>query len=89
MDRLDTFPGKELIGQYRQVFSTSAGKEILDHMLWELGLFAQIGDDNESIALKNYATRLVHILAGGELGKSAKQSFVYQLMKQPLPKEDE
>ena len=89
MAQLDTVPLKELIGQYRQVFSSPHGKVVLNHMLWELGLFDEIGDDPESIALKNYATRLLHILSGSKPGGESIQGFLDNLMRQPLPKEKE
>ena len=85
--RLDMFPGKELIGQYRKVFSSNEGLEVLTHMLYDLGMFEQISDSSEDVALKNHANRLLSILSGNEPDKGNMQEFVKRLMKQPLPKE--
>ena len=85
--RLDMFPGKELIGQYRKVFSTNDGLEVLTHMLFDLGMFEHITDGPEDVALKNHANRLLSILSGSEPDKDNMQEFVKRLMKQPLPKE--
>ena len=80
------FPGPELIGQYRKVFSSNEGLEVLTHILFDLGMFEQISDGPEDVALKNYANRLIGILSGSEPDKSNMQDFVKRLMKQPLPK---
>ena len=87
--RLDYFPKEELIGHYRTVFSSDKGKEVLAHMLVDLGMFIEITDGSEDVALKNYAMRLLKILSGGEPAKANVQDFVYKLMKQPLNKEKE
>lgn len=84
--RLDMFPGPELIGHYRKAFSSNEGLEVLAHMLFDLGMFEQISDSVEDVALKNYANRLIEILSGGEPSKDNMQDFVKRLMKQPLPK---
>ena len=65
MRRLDTFPANELIQTYRITFSTRAGKEVLKHMLYDLGAFQETSEFNEDVVLKNYATRILKILAGG------------------------
>ena len=82
--RLDYFPEKELIGRYRQVFSSNEGQEVLTHMLFDLGVFEDITADVEDIALRNYGTRLLKILAGGELSDDNIKNFVGRLIKQPL-----
>jgi hypothetical protein len=58
-------------------------------MLVDLGLFEQISDGVEDVALKNYGNRLLEILAGGEPTKDNIQRFAESLMKQPLPKKKE
>lgn len=85
--RLDLFPGKELIGHYRKVFSSNDGLEVLTHMLFDLGMFEHIEDSQEDVALKNYANRLIGILSGSAPDKGNMQEFVKRLMKQPLPKD--
>lgn len=89
MDRLDLFPGKELIGYYRKTFGSNEGREVLAHMLVDLGAFIQVSDGAEDVALKNYANRLLEILAGGEPAKENIQGFVDRLIKQPIPKVQE
>jgi hypothetical protein len=86
MNRLDTFPGNEIIQQYRQAFSTRAGQEVLKHMLFELGTFYEVADGEDS-TLKNYGTRLLKILAGGEVDGDTIEQFTRRLMKQPLNKD--
>lgn len=87
MHRLDYLPTEELIGHYRQVFSSNVGQEVLAHMLYDLGVFEQVSDGAEDIALKNYGNRLLSILAGGEVGKSSIEEFTKRLMKQSVKKE--
>jgi hypothetical protein len=84
LHRLDTFPNKELIGLYRAVFSTPKGKEVLTHMLFDLGVFVHISDDPEDIALRNHGNRLLKILSGGEPTKDNIQNFAMRLMNQPI-----
>ena len=47
---------------YREVFSTRQGKEVLAHMLTELGFFNEIVFDQEQIANLNYARRLLKLM---------------------------
>ena len=86
--RLDTFPKTELILCYRSAFSTRAGKEVLKHVLYDLGAFEETFTD-EDVVLKNYSTRLLKILAGGEIGEDGVERFVDRLIKQPLGEERE
>lgn len=87
MHRLDFFPTNALINQYRQVFSSRAGRDVLAHLLFDLGVFQEISDGPEDVALKNFGLRLTKILAGGEPAPESVDSFMMKLMKQPLPKE--
>jgi hypothetical protein len=87
--RLDLFPEKGLVGHYRKIFSSPEGKEVLVHMLCDLGLFIETEDSAEEQALSNYAKRILRILSGGEPSKEAIQNFSMQLMRQDLPKETE
>jgi hypothetical protein len=82
--RLDYFPDKGLIRNYRTVFSTEHGKEVLSHILFDLGVFEQVSDGAEDVALKNYGNRLLQILSGGEPTKDNVQRFAMSLMKQPI-----
>ena len=84
MRRLDIFPNNDLIQAYRTTFSTRAGKEVLKHMLYDLGAFQETSEFNEDVVLKNYGTRLLKILAGGEIGEDGIDQFINRLMKQPL-----
>lgn len=86
MRRLDTFPTNELIQAYRATFSTRAGREVLKHMLFDLGAFQETSEFNEDVVLKNYGTRLLKILAGGEVGEDSIDGFITRLLKQPLIK---
>jgi hypothetical protein len=84
VNRLDTFPKKELVHTYRKVFSSGPGQQVLIHMLFELGVFLPVTDGAEDIALKNYGNRLLAILAGGSVGKDSLETFVKRVMRQPL-----
>lgn len=84
MHRLDFFPNNDLISQYRQVFSSRTGKDVLAHMLFDLGVFQEISAGAEDVALKNFGLRLIKILAGGEPNPESVDAFVTKLMKQPL-----
>ncbi len=84
--RLDMFPGPELIGHYRKVFSSNEGLEVMTHILFDLGMFEQTSESLEDVALKNYANRLLEILSGSAPDKGNMQEFIKRLMKQPLPK---
>ena len=86
MHRLDTFPNSDLIAQYRQAFSSRSGQVVLVHMLYDLGVFIETSDAPEDVALKNYGTRLIKILGGGEVGENTMMEFTKRLMKQPLTK---
>jgi len=86
MRRLETFPDNSIIRSYRRVFSSPAGKDVLVHMLFELGFMHETLDDGDKI-LKMYAERLLNILGGGEPAKETLQTFAMTLMKQQLPKE--
>lgn len=87
MHRLDLFPKNTLIGQYRQVFSSRSGQDVLSHILYDLGLFLET-TGQEDVALRNYGLRLLKILGGGEPHKNTTQIFTEKLMKQQLPKEE-
>ena len=87
MNRLDTFPNNDLIKSYRNVFGGIEGPKVLNHILWELGLFQEVSYSPEDQALKNYGSRLLSILGGGEIGVSAVTMMARQLMSQPLEKE--
>jgi hypothetical protein len=80
------FPTNEMISQYRKVFSSNEGLEVMTHMLFDLGMFEEIAESNEDVALKNYANRLLLILSGSAPEKENMQEFIKRLMQQPLPK---
>lgn len=81
------FPKNSLIDQYRRVFSSKHGVDILYHMLYDLGVFQEISDGPEDVALKNYGLRLLKILGGGGPDEDTIRQFTKKLMKQQLPKE--
>lgn len=87
MNRFDLFPNNDLMALYRQVFSTGPGLEVLNHILFELGAFQEFPCGETETALRNYSSRLLAILAGGEVGKESIETFTKQLMRQPLSKE--
>lgn len=84
MHRLDTFPNNDLIKKYRNTFGNNEGKEVLAHMLFELGLFLEVSLSPEDIALKNYASRLLKICGAGEVKIDTIKSFIGQLNLQKL-----
>jgi hypothetical protein len=88
MNRLDTFPKTDLIKNYRNVFGGPDGPKVLNHMLFEMGFFQDIENMTpEDAALKNYGSRLLRILGGGEVKETAMVIFSKHLMSQPLEKE--
>lgn len=87
MQRHDFFPNNNLIRQYRQVFSSRVGQMVLSHILYDLGVFLEISDNQDDVTLKNYGIRLLKILAGGEPNENSVEEFTKRLMKQPLPEE--
>lgn len=84
---LNTFPKNDLISHYRATFSTSAGKEVLKHIHFELGTFSPSVNSPEEVALKNYGSRLLYLLSGGEPSEDSIGVFMDNLMKQALPEE--
>jgi hypothetical protein len=83
-NRLDTFPGSELIKQYRNTFGSNEGKVVLAHMLYELGLFEEVSLSPEDMALKNYASRILRICGGGDVKVDTIKNFISQLNLQKL-----
>jgi hypothetical protein len=83
--RWDYFPEKDLIQRYRRVFSSEHGLEVLQHMLFDLGVFQPATSDGDAF-LNEYGQRLLDILAGGEPEDYAIKIFVKQLMRQSLTK---
>lgn len=59
------------------------------HMLYDLGVFQEITNGPEDVALKNFGLRLLKILAGGEPAPESIDAFLVKLMKQPLEKEQQ
>lgn len=89
MHRLDTFPGNDLIKQYRNTFGGNEGETVLAHILYELGLFEEISLSPEDMALKSYASRLLKILGGGEVRIDTIKNFIGQLNSQRLEEKNE
>jgi organic radical activating enzyme len=58
-------------------------------MLYDLGVFVEVTDGAEDVALKNYGTRLLKILSGGEPTQANIEEFAKRLMKQPIPRQEE
>lgn len=85
----EIFPPREIINHFREVFSTNAGLEVLNYLHLELGTFEPISNSPEDVALKNYGNRLMAILGGGKLGVDSVDTFMKNLMKQALPKEED
>ena len=79
----NTFPNKALLQQYRNVFSHGESKSVLFHMLYDLGFFNE-NTQPEDLPLKNYATRLLSILGGGEIKTNAIEMLVNGLKNNPL-----
>jgi len=87
MNRLDLFPTNTLIGQYRNVFSSRNGLDVLEHVLFDTGVLQVTDDTPENLALRKYGLRLLEILGGGEISDGTVKDFTKKLMKQPLKKE--
>ena len=87
MHRLDLFPKNTLVGQYRKVFSTNDGNDVLGHILYDLGVFQETSDSPENVALRNYGLRILKILGGGSPDEDTIKQFTKKLMKQTLQKE--
>ena len=81
MHRLDTFPNKELIQSYRNVFASPEGGKVLAHMLYELGMFEESVNEEDKF-LKSYAARLLKILGGGEVSMAAMMALLNGVMMQ-------
>jgi hypothetical protein len=81
---------KELVQQYRNVFSHTEAKHVLAHILFELGTFIDIPEMTpEDAALKNYGARLLNILGGGEVTIKAVEQFVLGLKSNSIPEDVE
>lgn len=80
------YPNKELLQQYRNVFSHKEAKNVLFHMLYDLGFFNE-NTQPEDLPLKNYATRLLTILGGGEVKMNAVEMLVNGLKVNPIPED--
>lgn len=89
MHRLDLFPKNELIYQYRSVFSSKHGVDVLSHILYDLGTLQETADTPEDVALRNYGLHLLKILGGGEPNEATVKQFTKNLMLQALSKEKE
>jgi len=89
LHRLDTYPNKELIEAYRAVFSHKRADEVLYHMLYELGTFTDMPSMTaEDFALKNYGSRILNILGGGEIKQDTFKELIKRVLMQPLLKEE-
>jgi len=87
MKRFDLFPTNVLLEQYRRVFSSRNGLDVLQHILYDLGVFQPCADTPGEIELKNYGNRLLTILGAGQPDERTIQTFTKSLMKQPLTKD--
>ena len=87
-NRLDAFPGKDLLQQYRNVFSHKEAIPVLMHMLIDLGTFADLPNISpEDAALKNYGARLLKIIGGGDLTENTVKHLVIGLVSNQLPED--
>lgn len=85
----NTWPTNSTVHQYRRVFSTKDGQQVLQHILFELGVFQESIEESD-VVLRNYGTRLLKILSGDDLhgpDGHAIMVFLQQAMKQQLKKE--
>lgn len=78
------YPTKELMQQYRNVFSQREAVYVLTHMLIDLGFFDE-NTTQENLPLKNYGMRLLGILGGGNISSGAVTALLNSLKIQPLP----
>jgi hypothetical protein len=65
--RLDKLETKDVQDSYRNCFAAATNREVLQHLLYELGLFQRIPEDDEAamrhaVALHNQAIQLLYWL---------------------------
>ena len=72
----------DAIKDFRALFSSNLGKNVLKMLLWDMGFFTESSTE-EQVAMKNYATRLVSMLGGND-PTEAIPSFVDVLLKLPI-----
>jgi hypothetical protein len=77
-------PQRDVIGYYRTVFSTKVGRAVLVDILNDLGVFGITTTTGEDVVLRNYGTKLMHIIGGGGVDINTFEDFAYKLMKQPI-----
>ena len=78
-------PRKDVIGYYRTVFSTFAGRAVLCDLLDDMGVFRVIPVTAiDEIAVRNYGLMLMDVIGGGEINDSTVHEFLHKLMQQPI-----
>lgn len=75
-----------LIRQYRKVFASNDGLDVLEHIFYDLGIFQPCSDTPDDVALKNYGTRLLTILGAGQPEEDTVKTFIKRLISQPYLK---
>ena len=61
---MDFDDARTLVQAYKNCFNSSAGKQVLAHMLFEMGYFSDSIEDPGEVAVRNFAARLVARLSG-------------------------
>jgi hypothetical protein len=78
-------PRKDVIGYYRTVFSTPAGRAVLRDMLDEMGVFRVMPVSADDVAVRNYGIMLMtYAIGGGEINDNTVDAFLHKLMQQPI-----
>lgn len=67
---------------YRRTFSGPFGRQVLAHMLVELGHFNTVAGDPKEVALQNYAKRVLNILGVWDAGQV--ENVVANLLDMPV-----
>jgi len=83
--KIDNNSADEVKRMYREVFGTRVGKEVLAHMLVELGFFNEIVSDEQNI-LVNYSRHLLKLM--GILQPKNINDIVEVLMKVSFSEEN-
>jgi hypothetical protein len=76
----------ELRRHYRTCFSTSSGKVVLKHMLYEMRLFNDdiTADDHDSRVLRNYASTIIERLGCSDDTDATLEAIITAILNLPI-----
>ena len=75
---------KQRCQAYRNVFSKHDGPKVLTDILSMCGMFDSLDDTVEAAVLKNFGSRILKILGGGDVGAEACEALIQRVVAQPL-----